>query len=43
MVGMRLGNTNVRPVGGAPGCLAMIGLSVLASVLLSVALNAVLR
>ena len=36
---MRIGNTDVRPLGGAPGCLAMIALSILASVVLTVALN----
>jgi hypothetical protein len=33
----------VRPVGGAPGCLAMILLSVVASILLTVLVNVVLR
>jgi hypothetical protein len=33
----------VRPLGGAPGCLGMILFSVLASVLLTIVLNVVLR
>ena len=33
----------VRPVGGASGCLAMILFSVVASVLLTVVLNLLLR
>lgn len=40
---MRFGNTEVRPVGGGPGCLAMIAFSILASVLLTVLLNLLLR
>jgi hypothetical protein len=40
---MRIGNTDVRPLGGAAGCLTMILVSVLLSVLLTVLLNAVLR
>jgi hypothetical protein len=41
---MRLGrNLEVRPLGGAPGCLAMILVSVVASVLLSVILNLLVR
>lgn len=30
----------IRPLGGTPGCLAMIAFSVIASVLLTVLLNA---
>ena len=30
---MRIGNTEVRPVGGGPGCLAMIVLSIALSVI----------
>jgi hypothetical protein len=37
---MRIGNVEVRPLGGAAGCLAMIVLSVLASVVLTLALRA---
>ena len=33
----------VRPLGGGPGCLAMILFSVVASVVLTVALNLLLR
>ena len=40
---MRIGNVDVRPLGGAPGCLVMILVSVLLSVLLTVALNLILR
>lgn len=40
---MRLGDLEVRPVGGGPGCLAMIAVSIVASVLLTVALNLLLR
>jgi hypothetical protein len=40
---MRVGDYDVRPLGGAPGCLAMLLFSVLASVLLTVVLNVVLR
>jgi hypothetical protein len=38
---MRIGrNVEVRPLGGAAGCLAMIAFSVLASVLLTLLLRA---
>ena len=41
---MRIGrNLDVRPLGGAPGCLAMILFSVVASILLTVLLNLLLR
>ncbi len=40
---MRFGDVEVRPLGGAPGCLAMILFSILASVLLTVVLNLLLR
>lgn len=33
----------VRPLGGAPGCLAMILFSVIASVVLTVVLNLLVR
>lgn len=33
----------IRPLGGAPGCLVMILVSILLSVLLTVGLNLVLR
>jgi hypothetical protein len=38
---MRFGNTEVRFLGGAGGCLAMLLFSVLASIALTVLLNAV--
>lgn len=41
--GMRFGNTEIRPLGGGPGCLLMILFSVLASVLLTVLANLLLR
>ena len=40
---MRMGNMEVRPLGGAPGCLAMILISIVASVVLTVVLNLLLR
>ena len=40
---MRMGNVEVRPLGGAPGCLAMILISIVASVVLTVVLNLLLR
>jgi hypothetical protein len=40
---MRFGDYDVRPLGGAPGCLLMLLVSVLASVLLTVVLNLILR
>lgn len=40
---MRFGNTEIRPLGGAPGCVAMILFSVIASVTLTVLLNLLLR
>ncbi|TQM48043.1 hypothetical protein FHU43_2996 [Halopolyspora algeriensis] len=39
---MRIGNTEIRPLGGGAGCLTMILLSILLSVLLTVALNLLL-
>jgi hypothetical protein len=39
----RRGNIRVRPLGGGPGCLAMILFSVVASVLLTVLVNVLLR
>lgn len=39
---MRIGNTEVRVFGGGLGCLTMIVLSVLASVVLTVLLNVLL-
>jgi hypothetical protein len=41
---MRIGrNAEVRPLGGGVGCLAMILLSVVASVLLTVVVNVLAR
>jgi hypothetical protein len=40
---MKVGRLEVRPVGGASGCLGMIVFSILASVLLTVVLNALVR
>jgi hypothetical protein len=40
---MRIGNLEVRPLGGGPGCLLMILLSIALSVALTVWLNLLLR
>jgi hypothetical protein len=40
---MRFGNVEIRPLGGGPGCLAMLAFSLLASVVLTVLLNLLLR
>jgi hypothetical protein len=41
---MRIGrNVTVRPLGGRAGCLGMVLFSVLASIILTVVLNLVLR
>ncbi|HLM17575.1 MAG TPA: hypothetical protein VK549_07110 [Acidimicrobiia bacterium] len=41
---MKIGrNVEVRPLGGAPGCLAMILVSLLLSVVLTVVINLLLR
>ncbi len=40
---MRIGNVEIRPLGGGLGCLLMVLGSVLLSVVLTVALNLVLR
>ena len=40
---MRFGNVEVRPLGGGAGCLAMLLVSVLASVLLTVVVNLLAR
>jgi hypothetical protein len=39
---MRLGNTEVRPLGGGIGCLLMIAISVIASIVLTVLFNVIL-
>ena len=36
---MRFGNTEVRPLGGGTGCLAMLCISILASVVLTLLVN----
>ena len=36
---MRFGNTEVRPLGGGVGCLAMLLLSLVASVMLTLLVN----
>ena len=38
-----IGNVDVRPLGGGPGCLAMILISAALSILLTVLLNLLLR
>ena len=40
---MRIGNVDVRPLGGAAGCLTMVLASILLSILLTVGLNVLLR
>ncbi len=40
---MRIGNVQVRPLGGAWGCLAMIVVSVVLSVLCTLGLNLISR
>lgn len=40
---MRIGNLEVRPLGGGPGCLLMLLLSIVVSVALTVGLNLLLR
>jgi hypothetical protein len=40
---MRIGNTEVRILGGPAGCLVMVLVSVLGSILLTVLLNLLLR
>ncbi len=40
---MRFGNVEIRPLGGGPGCLAMIAVSVVASILLTLFLNVLVR
>jgi hypothetical protein len=40
---MRLGNVEVRPLGGGLGCLLMILISVLGSIVLTIGLNTLLR
>jgi hypothetical protein len=40
---MRFGNTEIRPVGGGPGCLVMILGSIVLSVLCTVGANLLIR
>jgi hypothetical protein len=40
---VRIGNVYVRPLGGARGCLLMILVSVLLSVILTIGLNLLIR
>ena len=40
---MRIGRWEVRPLGGGFGCLAMVLISILASIVLTVLLNLLLR
>ena len=37
--GMRFGNVEVRPLGGAAGCMTMLLVSIIASVVLTIILN----
>ena len=39
---MRFGNVEIRPVGGRMGCLTMLLISIIASVVLTVLLNLIL-
>jgi hypothetical protein len=39
----RRSNIRVRPLGGAPGCLAMVLISVVGSILLTVMVNLIVR
>jgi hypothetical protein len=40
---MRIGNTEIRPLGGGMGCLLMILGSILLSIILTLVLNAMIR
>lgn len=40
---MKIGNTEVRAMGGGPGCLAMLVGSLVVSVVLTVLLNLIIR
>jgi hypothetical protein len=40
---VRIGNTEIRPLGGGPGCAAMIVFSIVASVILTLVVNLLLR
>jgi hypothetical protein len=41
--GMRIGNVEIRPLGGGVGCLLMILVSIVLSVLLTIVVNLLLR
>jgi hypothetical protein len=40
---VRIGNVEIRPLGGPLGCLAMIAMSILLSVLCTLGLNLLVR
>ena len=40
---MRIGNVDIRPLGGGLGCLVMILVSIVLSVVLTVGLNLLIR
>ncbi|GIH20152.1 hypothetical protein Raf01_83240 [Rugosimonospora africana] len=40
---VRIGNVEIRPLGGAPGCLVMILISLLLSAILTLGLNLLFR
>lgn len=40
---MRIGNAQVRPLGGGPGCLVMVLVSIGLSIVLTVILNLLIR
>ncbi|HEX5541271.1 MAG TPA: hypothetical protein VFX60_06865 [Micromonospora sp.] len=40
---MRIGNVEIRPLGGGVGCLLMILFSIIASIVLTVLLNLLVR
>ena len=40
---MRFGDVEIRPLGGGPGCLAMILISVVGSIVLTVLVNLLVR
>jgi hypothetical protein len=43
VVAVRFGNVEIRPLGGGAGCLAMLVVSALLSILLTVVVNLVAR
>jgi hypothetical protein len=40
---MRIGNTEIRPLGGGLGCMVMIGVSIVLSVLCTIGVNMIGR